>query len=79
MAANASRTVTFRVTAAVSAAGLQWRLGSGSSDSISPLGGSIASQGVTDVTLTQTVHGSNLVVEVVSGSSVLLQFTLANY
>ncbi len=76
---NTSRAVSFSVKAITGATNLQWRRASTSVDVLSPDSGSISPSGQTDVALTQTVLDSQLQIEIVDGSRVLMRVTLAGY
>ncbi len=75
-----TRTVAFTITSGVRNRVLHWQRASTSSDVLSATSGPIAADGSTSVSVTQTVLGPKLAIEIVDdGGGVLMRFTIHNY
>jgi hypothetical protein len=73
------RSLQFKLTAHTTRTGLRWRRAADSSDVLTPSDGDVSSDGKTTVLLSDIVLDSSVRIEVVSGGTVLLAFTLRHY
>ena len=73
------RSLQFKLTAHTTRTGLRWRRAAASSDVLTPAEGDVSGDGKTTVLLSDIVLDSSVRIEVVSGGTVLLAFTLRHY
>ena len=73
------RSIRFAVTARTSRARLQWRRSANSGDVLEPSTGTLASNGRTEVVLSDIVLDDRVKIEIVDGEDVVLRFVLRHY
>jgi hypothetical protein len=73
------QSLRFRITAHTSRSTLIWRRAGQVGDVFDPATGKVASNGQTEVTLTDIVLDDRARIEVVSGEDVLLRFVVRHY
>jgi hypothetical protein len=79
MTFGTTRSVRFDVTAQTTLRQLRWRRASRSSDVLTPNEGALVRNGDTSVTFSDIVLDSAVTIEILSGESLLLSFTLRSY
>ncbi len=79
VAFGANRSLSFAINAHTSRQGLTWRRADGSVDVLAPESGAISPNGLTAVTISDTVLDDQVKIQVLDGTEVLLNFTVRSY